>query len=95
MADESNPGVQELMQKLNSKIQSDGSTSSISELDVTYDFHLKGRNLNASVDYKVILEGTLTGYVIQKDQTKTLVDMGWRGLSVSGPMTINGIEISK
>ncbi len=94
MADESNPGVQELIQKLNSKIQRDGSTSSISALDVTYDLHLKGRNLNTSIDYKVILEGTLTDYVIQKDQTKTLVDMGWRGLSVTDEVVIDGVEIN-
>ena len=72
VANESDPGVQELINRLNAKIQSDGSASSISALEVTYDFHLKGRNLNTSVDYKVILEGTLTDYVIQKDQTKTL-----------------------
>ncbi|MGA0297281.1 MAG: hypothetical protein ACO3K2_08115, partial [Nitrosopumilaceae archaeon] len=57
VADESDTGVQDLIDKLNQKLQSDGSASSISALTVTYDFHLKGRNLNTSVDYKVILEG--------------------------------------
>ena len=94
VADESDPAVQELIDRLNSKIQSDGSASSISTLTVTYDFHLKGRNLNTSVDYKVILEGTLTDYVINKDQTKTLVDMGWRGLSVTDEVVIDGVEIN-
>jgi hypothetical protein len=88
VADESDPGVQELIGRLNSKIQNDGSASSISALTVTYDFHLKGRNLNTSIDYKVILEGTLTDYVINKDQTKTLVDMGWRGLSVTDEIVV-------
>ena len=94
VADESDPGVQELIGRLNSKIQNDGSASSISALTVTYDFHLKGRNLNTSIDYKVILEGTLTDYVINKDQTKTLVDMGWRGLSVTDEIVIDGVEIN-
>ena len=30
-------------------------------------FILKARNINTSIDYKVILEGTLTDYVITKD----------------------------
>ncbi|MFZ8938041.1 MAG: hypothetical protein ACO2Y5_07305 [Nitrosopumilaceae archaeon] len=94
VADESDTGVQDLIDKLNQKLQSDGSASSISALTVTYDFHLKGRNLNTSVDYKVILEGTLTDYVIQKDQTKTLVDMGWRGLTVTDEIVVDGVEIN-
>jgi hypothetical protein len=94
VADESNPEVRALIDRLNSKIQNDGSGSTISALTVTYDFHLKGRNLNTSIDYKVILEGTLTDYVVSKDQTKTLVDMGWRGLSVTDPVVIDGVEIN-
>ena len=94
VADESNPEVRALIDRLNSKIQNDGSGSSISALTVTYDFHLKGRNLNTSIDYKVILEGTLTDYVVSRDQTKTLVDMGWRGLSVTAPVIIDGVEIN-
>jgi len=94
VADESNPEVRALIDRLNSKIQNDGSGSSISALTVTYDFHLKGRNLNTSIDYKVILQGTLTDYVVSRDQTKTLVDMGWRGLSVTDPVFIDGVEIN-
>lgn len=93
-ADSSNPGVQDLMQALNDKIQKDGSQARITDLDVTYDIHLKGRNLNTSVDYKVILKGTLSGYVINKDQVKTLVDFGWRGMSVEKEIVIDGVEIN-
>ncbi len=93
-ADNSNPGVQELIDALNSKIVKDGSHARISDLNVNYDFHLKGRNLNASIDYKVTLEGTITDYVISKDQTKTLVDMGWRGLTVTKEIEINDVGIN-
>lgn len=93
-ADSSNPGVQQLMASLNSKIASDGSQATISDLNVTYDIHLKGRTLNTSIDYKVILEGTLTDYVISKDQSKTLVDMGWRGLTVTEEIEIDGVGIN-
>ena len=93
-ADASNPGVQQLIASLNQKIQSDGSHAKISDLNVSYDFHLKGRNLNTSVDYKVILKGTLTDYVITKDQVRTLVDMGWRGVSTNDSIVIDGVEIN-
>ena len=93
-ADSSNAGVQELMDKLNSKITSDGSQARITDLDVTYDFHLKGRNLNSAIDYQVIIEGTLTNYIISKDQSKTLIDLGWRGLSVTDEILIDGVGIN-
>jgi len=93
-ADSSNPGVQELMAKLNQKIVSDGSQARISDLNVSYDFHLKARNINTSIDYKVIIEGTLTNYVITKDSQRALIDLGWRGLSVDGEILIDGVEIN-
>jgi hypothetical protein len=93
-ADSSNPGVQELMKKLNNSIADDGSQARISDLNVTYDFHLKARNINTSVDYKVILEGSLSDYVITQDSQRTLVDLGWRGLSAEGEIVIDGVEIN-
>ena len=93
-ADATNPGVQELIAKLNQKIQSDGSHSKISDLNVSYDFHLKGRDLTTSVDYRVILKGTISDYVITKDQIRTLVDMGWRGMSTNDSVIIDGVEIN-
>jgi hypothetical protein len=93
-ADASNPEVQKLIESLNKKMQSDGSHAHISDLNVTYDFHLKGRNLQASIDYKVILKGTLSGYVITKDQVRTLVDMGWRGMGTNDSIIIDNVEIN-
>ena len=93
-ADSSNPGVQNLMAKLNQKISQDGSHAKITDLNVSYDFHLKARNINTSIDYRVILEGTLSDYVITKDSQRSLVDLGWRGLSTNGEITIDGVEIN-
>ena len=93
-ADATNPGVQDLIAALNSKITSDGSQATVSDLNVTYDIHLKGRSINTSIDYKVILEGTITDYIISKDQTKTLVDLGWRGLTATEEIVIDGIGIN-
>lgn len=93
-ADSSDPGVQKLMDLLNQNNRDNGSQARISDLNVDYDIHLKGRNLNTSIDYKVSLKGTLTDYVISKDQTKTLIDLGWRGLSADGEIVIGGTEIN-
>ena len=93
-ADMSNPGVQELLAKLNAKIVSDGSQARVSDLNVSYDFYLKARNISTSIDYKVILEGTLTNYVITKDSQRTLIDLGWRGLGVDGEILLDGLDIN-
>ena len=93
-ADSANPGVQDLISKLNQKISSETVSTRVTDLDVTYDFSLKARNTGTSVDYRVLLEGTLSNYVITKDSQRTLVDLGWRGLSVSDEITIDGVEIN-
>jgi len=93
-ADSSNPGVQALMAELNRGIANDGSQAQISDLNVTYDFHLKARNINTSVDYRVILEGTLSDYVITDDGQRTLIDLGWRALTTDKEVIIDGVEIN-
>jgi len=93
-ADATNPGVQELMMKLNQGIRDDGSQATISDLNVLYEFQLTGRSIQTSIDYRVILEGTITNYVITEDSQKKLVDLGWRGLSTTSSIMIDGIDIN-
>ena len=92
--DATNPGVQNLIAELNKTIADGGSQARISDLNVSYDFHLKARNINTSVDYRVIIEGALSNYVITKDTQRTLVDLGWRGMSTDSEIVINGVEIN-
>lgn len=94
-ADATNPDVQALIAKLNQKLASDRSNARIGDLNVSYDIHFRGRDVGASVDYKIILDGHLTNYVIKKDQTRTLIDLGWRGMTVQGPVTIDGTDINQ
>jgi hypothetical protein len=94
MADETNPGVQELIASLNNGIQQDGSQAKISDLNVTYEFQLKGRNLQTSVDFRVVLEGSITDYIITEDSQKKLVDLGWRGMTTTSSIVIDGTEIN-
>jgi hypothetical protein len=93
-ADLSNPGVKELMDKLNQKMSGETIKAKITDLNVTYDFYLKARNLNTSIDYNVLLEGTLSDYVITKDSQRTLIDLGWRAISTSDEINIDGVEIN-
>ena len=93
-ADSSNPGVQELMAKLNDKISTEAIKAKITDLNVNYEFYLKARNINTSIDYKVSLEGTLSDYVITKDAQRTLIDLGWRGMSTTDEIVIDGVEIN-
>ncbi len=93
-ADSSDPGVADLINKLNQKLLSDGSNTKISDLNIDYSVTLTGRPLNTAIDYKLILDGSLSGYIIKKDQIRTLIDMGWRGMSLVGPVVVNGVEIN-
>lgn len=93
-ADLTNPGVKELMDKLNQKISGEAVKAKITDLNVTYDFNLKARDINTSIDYRVLLEGTLSEYVITKDSQRTLIDLGWRALSTSDEINIDGVEIN-
>ena len=93
-ADSSNPGVQTLLAELNRGIANDGSQAQISDLNVFYDFNLKSRQENTSVDYRIILEGSLSDYVIIRDGQRTLIDLGWRGMSTDKEIIIDGVEIN-
>ncbi len=96
LADSSNPAVQDLINKLNQKIKNDGSAAQITDLGVEYSAELRGGDSDASIDYKIVLTPTLSHYNIRKYSTNnpSLVDIGWRGLSVTGPITIDGVEIN-
>lgn len=88
------PAVQRLMESLNDKIRGDGSIASVDDLVVEYSVHLTGRDINTSMDYKVVLTGSIVNYVITQDQLRTLVDFGWRGLSSDIPVAIDGTDVN-
>ena len=63
-------------------------------MNVIYEFQLTGRNIQTSIDYRVVLEGSITDYIITEDSQKQLVDLGWRGLTTTSPIMIDGYEIN-
>lgn len=88
------PAVMALQQSINDKIRSDGSIASLSDLAVEYSVQMTGRELNTSFDLRVVLTGQIVNYVITQDQIRTLVDLGWRGMSSDIPVVIDGIDIN-
>ncbi len=94
IVDSSNPDVQNLMGHLNQNIFDAGSQASISYLEVSYNIHLQPFGDHTSIDYTVILEGTMSNYLITQDSQRSLIDMGWRGLSAYDPVVIDGVEIN-
>jgi len=94
--DITNPDVADLMNRINLKLLRDGSVSKFTDLNVDYSAQLTGRGLSASVDYKLILSGTLSDYLIRErqGQSPAIVDMEWRGISVDGEVVISGVEIN-
>ena len=93
-ADSSNPGVQDLMDQMNRNILDSGSQASISDLDVSYDIHLRPFGDHTSIDYAVDLGGEISNYIIGGDFQITLIDLGWRGLSAYDEVVIDGVEIN-
>lgn len=92
-----NEGVQGLMNKINQKLSLDGSSAKVSDVTVDYSAHMTGRPLNTSIDFKIVLRGTLSDYIIverQGSQQQALVDLGWRGLTVTGAVNIQGVDIN-
>ncbi|RNJ76634.1 MAG: hypothetical protein EB830_03475, partial [Nitrosopumilus sp. H13] len=90
----SHPAVQDITDRINEKIRSDGSQVEVSDLIVSYDFNLKARQINTSVDFTVVIEGLLNNYVIVQDNQKTLVDLGWRAMSIAVPIPVDGTDIN-
>lgn len=91
------PDVVALRDRINEKIAADGSGAYVEDLTVEYSAALTGRAINAAIDYRVHIDGTLEGYNIAAEGGVTgqrLVDIGWRGMTVEGPVEIGGTEIN-
>ena len=97
VVDSTNSAVAELQSRLNQAIVDAGSATQVNNLMVDYTATLTGRGLNTSVDLKLVLTGDLVGYTIRErqGQTPSLVDMGWRGMTVQGDVNIEGHEINQ
>ena len=89
-ASSSTTGMNSLIGNLNSYIASNGSQAQITDLDLEYLVILTGRSDTASIDYKIVLNPTIKGFVIKEggDNAPTLIDVDWRGFGALGPVVI-------
>jgi hypothetical protein len=91
-ADSSDPGVNELRDRINYFIKNTGnSDAAVTDITIDYDTTLTGRGLNTSIDYKVILTLSLTNHIIRDSSggSAGLLDMDWRGVMIDGPVEVN------
>ena len=86
--------VQHLRDSINSHLLADRSITSISDLVAEYNFHLTGRDENTSIDYKVVLTGNITNYIITQDQIRKLLDLGWRGMSSDESIVVDDVDVN-
>lgn len=95
-ADSTNPAIVDLINRINQKLASDGSGAIVSDLNVEYTVQMTGRALNTAIDYKLILSGTISDHIIRErqGQAPAIIDLGWRGITVEGPIVIDGTEIN-
>jgi hypothetical protein len=93
--DATNADVVDITTRLNQKITHDGSHAKISNLSVLYQAELRGQSNTASIDYTITATGTLSDYIISRDSSGVvIVDMGWRDISLDGPVLIDGYDIN-
>ena len=87
----SDPGVNELRDRINYEFNKSGSSAAVTDVQLDYDTKLTGRGLNTSIDYKVIVTMTITNHVLRESSSGNsgLVDMNWRGLLVPDEVTVN------
>lgn len=90
------PESEAVAQMIAATMLANGSQARVQDIDVEYTATLRGREDAASIDYKVEIDGTLAGYVIRPldGSNPAVVDMGWRDMSVSGPVMLGGTEIN-
>jgi len=91
-ADSSDPGVNELRDRMNYFLKNTGhSDAAITDVAIDYDTTLTGRGLNTSIDYKVIITLSITNHIIRdfSGGSAGLIDMDWRGVTIDGPVVIN------
>ena len=87
----SDPGVNELRDRINYEFNKSGSSAAVTDVQLDYDTKLTGRGLNTSIDYKVIVTMTITNHILRESSSGNsgLVDMNWRGLMVPDEVTVN------
>jgi hypothetical protein len=94
LVDSTNPSVQNLVNRINADLlQNQKSPTRVTNLIISYTASLLGSDTSATVDYKLVLIPTITNYVLTKgSDNQTILDAGWMGMSIAGPVNINATQ---
>jgi hypothetical protein len=87
-----NTSIKTLMESLNTILATQRkTTATFSDLKVDYQVQVNGDSQGATIDYKIVLTPTLTGYMLYKSNgdTPTVFDISWMGFSMTGPAVIS------
>ena len=93
-ADRSTKGVEGLVQKINENLQQSGSTVWVSDLTLQYSAELIGRESSTTIDYKITMIPTISGFLIREynEDVSALFDVNWRGIKVDDPIVLSDSE---
>ena len=87
-----NTSIKSLMESINTVLATQRkTTATFSDLRVDYQVQVNGDDQGATIDYKIVLTPTLTGYLLYKSNgdTPTVFDISWMGFSMTGPAVVS------
>ncbi|MDC8451625.1 MAG: hypothetical protein KGH99_00960 [Thaumarchaeota archaeon] len=86
-----NPTVKSLMQQINNEFSKQESSASFSNLTISYNVHILGKNNVTSIDYDITLTPTVEGYTLSKGEfdKPTIFDASWITFDMKSPIVIN------
>jgi hypothetical protein len=88
---DNNTSVKSLMESLNTILATQRkTTATFSNLKVDYQVQINGDDKRATIDYKIVLTPTLTGYLLNKGggDVPTVFDTSWIGFKMTDPAVI-------
>ena len=88
------PAVQNLTQSINDRIHNIGSIASVDDIYLDYFILFTGHSSFTYMYLDVKLNGSLSDYVIARNQNKTIVDMLWYDISSDIPVIIDGVDVN-
>jgi hypothetical protein len=89
----SDPGMQELINTINTDIRTQkGSPVSIENATLDYTGSIKGSSDKVQLAYKIVIEGILSGIVLDRTEQGNVLDLDWRSVVVSQPLPVNAAQ---
>jgi hypothetical protein len=86
----SDPGMQQLINTINTDIRTQkGSPVRIENATLDYTGSIKGSSDKVQLAYKIVIEGILSGIVLDRAEQGNVLDLDWRSVVVDEPLAVN------